>query len=148
MLMNMNASTKSSPLETIIQLARVRAELVRDIDRSSGHGMSFSDLVLVRVVAASPDGRIRRTDLAHALGVTPSAVARQVGPLERMGILARESNPKDARLALVVLTEAGKLVEQEASVIAEERASAILERTWSADERASLTALLARAHPR
>jgi DNA-binding MarR family transcriptional regulator len=146
----MNATAASQPptaLDTILLFARVRAELVRDIDRCvSGHSLGFSDLALVRALAAAPQQRMRRSDLAHALGVTPSAVARQVAPLERIGVVDRESNPKDARLALVVLTEAGQRVEREATAAASERASTLLDATWSADEQAQMRALLERAY--
>jgi DNA-binding MarR family transcriptional regulator len=151
MLMSMttNAAHPASALDTVLLFARVRAELVRDVDRAvSGHSLGFSDLALVRLLAAAPGHRMRRSDLAHALGVTASAVARQVAPLERIGIVARESNPKDARLALVVLTDAGVRVEQEASAAAAERASSVLDRTWTADEQASLADLLARVTTR
>lgn len=135
--------TRYSPLETIVLLTRARAELVRDVDRAvSGHGVGFSDLMLLRQLAAAPDNRMRRSDLAHQLGVTTSNVARQLGPLERIGVVARESNPKDARLALVVLTESGERIVREASAIAEERAAVLLDRSWSGDEQAQLGALL------
>ena len=144
MVMTMN----ESHLDTVLLLARARVELVRDIDRgSSSHGLSLSDLALLRQLASEPDGRMRRTDLARALGVTTSNVARQLGPLERMGMVDRESNPKDARLALVVLTEAGTRVEREASAIAEERAKTALDRTWTAEQQATVAELLALAVP-
>ncbi|MCW2922361.1 MAG: MarR family transcriptional regulator [Thermoleophilia bacterium] len=146
MNMTTNASTSRTALETVTLLARVRAELVREVDRSaSGHGVSFSDLTLLRELAAMPDGRIRRVDLAERLGVTTSAIARQLGPLERIGLVDRESNPKDARLAIVVLTDAGRRTAAEASVFVEERATALLDRIWSPREQAQLDALLAKA---
>jgi DNA-binding MarR family transcriptional regulator len=92
-----------------------------------------------------PDGRIRRADLADRLGVTTSAIARQLGPLERIGVVDRESNPKDARLAIVVLTDAGRRVAAEASVFAEERAAMLLDRIWTSREQAQLDALLSKA---
>jgi L-alanine-DL-glutamate epimerase-like enolase superfamily enzyme len=58
--------------------------------------------------------RLRRVELANRLGVTTSGIARQLGPLERIGLVGRESSPGDARLALVVLTEAGDRVAGEA----------------------------------
>ncbi len=141
----MNTPSRTA-LETVTLLSRVRAELVRDVDRAaSGHGVSFSDLTLLREVSSMPDGRIRRAELAERLGVTTSAIARQLGPLERIGVVDRESNPKDARLAIVVLTDAGRRVATEASVFAEERASLALDRIWSAKEQAQLDALLAKA---
>ena len=37
--------------------------------------------------------RLRRLDLAERLGITPSGVARQLAPLERRGLVGRESHP-------------------------------------------------------
>lgn len=146
MNMNQTPATSRTALDTVTLLSRVRAELVRDVDRAaSGHGVSFSDLTLLRELAAMPDGRIRRVDLAERLGVTTSAIARQLGPLERIGVVDRESNPKDARLAIIVLTDAGRRVATEASVFVEERAAALLDRIWSAREQAQLDALLSKA---
>lgn len=140
MIMN---TTRRTALETITLLSRVRAELVRDVDRAaSGHGIGFSDLTLLRELARTSDGRMRRSDLADQLGVTTSAVARQLGPLERIGVVDRESNPKDARLAIVVLTDAGRRVADESGIVAEERARMLLDRRWSEREQAQLAALL------
>ncbi len=146
--MNQNsaATSSSTALDLVTLLSRVRAELVRDVDRAaSGHGVSFSDLTLLRELAAAPEGRMRRSDLAERLGVTTSNIARQLGPLERIGVVDRETNPKDARLALVVLTDAGRRVATEAGAIADERAAATLDRAWSGEEQAQLEALLAKA---
>jgi DNA-binding MarR family transcriptional regulator len=145
MLMTMNAPSRTSPLDAILLLARARAEVVRHLDRAvSGHGLGFSDFVLLRTLAAAPDGRMRRSDLADALGVTTSAVARQLGPLERIGVVDREANPRDARLALVVLTDAGARVASEATAVAEERAQSVVDGTWNEAELAQLVELLAR----
>jgi DNA-binding MarR family transcriptional regulator len=79
--------------------------------------------------------------------VTPSGVARQLGPLERMGVVGRESNPADARLALVVLTPTGERVADEAVVTARDAADRAFARLWTPAERERLGALLARAAP-
>ena len=140
-----DSTDTATPLDAIMLLARARGEVVRDIDRAvNGHGLGFSDLVLLRALAAAPDGRMRRSELAHALGVTPSAVARQLAPLERMGVVDRESNPRDARLALVVLTDAGARVVGEASATAEERARTTIAHIWNEHELEQLVELLAR----
>lgn len=142
--MSMNAS----PLETVLLLARARTELVRDVDRAvSGHGLGFGDYALLRELRAEPDGRMRRTDLATRLGVTTSNVARQLGPLERIGVVDRESNPRDARLALVVLTDAGRQLVDDATASAEARAEQVLARHFNDEERAQLGTLLHRTVP-
>lgn len=135
--------TSHDALDMVLRVNRARTALTRDIDHaSSSHGLSLGDLALLRLLLDSPDGRMRRSDLARRIGVTTSAVARQLGPLERMGVVDRESNPRDARLALVVLTEAGERVAREASAIADERARAVLDSTWSAQEQQQLAQLL------
>jgi DNA-binding MarR family transcriptional regulator len=141
-----DATTVPSPLEAILLLARTRGDVVREIDHAvSGHGIGFSDFVLMRALAGAPGGRMRRSELASALGVTPSGVARQVRPLERMGLIDRESNPRDARLALVVLTDTGARVLEETTTSAEQRANLTVERIWDERELTQLVELLGRA---
>ncbi|MCW2926084.1 MAG: MarR family transcriptional regulator [Thermoleophilia bacterium] len=145
MMLSMEASSSTSAaLETVLLLSQARTKLVRDVDRAvNGHGLGFGDYVLLRELRAAPDGRMRRTELAERLGVTTSNVARQLGPLGRIGVVDRESNPRDARLALVVLTEAGARLVDEATVSAEARAGDVVARHWNDEERSQLATLLA-----
>ena len=102
-------------LDTLFDLALARTLIARDVDHPlSQHGISLSDLAILRELRAAPDEKLRRSELAQRLGVTPSGVARQLGPLERIGLVDRESHDRDARLALVVLTAAGIRVVDEA----------------------------------
>ena len=94
---------------------------------------------------AAPSQTLRRVELARRLAVTTSGIARQLAPLERIGLVTRESNPTDARLALVVLTARGAEVADEAAATGEEAAREALARLWSPEERAALGGLLGRA---
>jgi DNA-binding MarR family transcriptional regulator len=136
-------STKS--LDTVLDLALARTLVLRHVDVPLGHhhGVSLSDLALLLELRDAPGEKMRRADLAQRLGVTPSGIARQVGPLERIGLVGRESNPRDARLALVTLTDAGKRVADEAAVTAEEAATSALRAIWSDADRERLSKLLA-----
>ncbi|WP_268239352.1 MarR family winged helix-turn-helix transcriptional regulator [Longimycelium tulufanense] len=51
---------------------------------------------------------MRRSDLAHELGMTPSGVTRALVPLERVGLVSREPDPRDARVEPTVFTPAGE----------------------------------------
>ena len=135
----------STALETILSLARTRSQVVRELDHDLGafHGLSLSDLALLLELRAAPEQRLRRVDLANQLGITPSGVARQLAPLERIGVVGRESNARDARLALVVLTDAGRRLTDDALPSAEEIAERVLGARWSASERNRLGQLLA-----
>ncbi len=128
----------------VLDLALARTLVVRDVDNALGayHGLGLSDLAALIELQAAPRGRMRRVELAGRLGVTTSGIARQLGPLERRGIVARESNPADARLALVVLTEAGAKLLAEALETAETEAERALAKRWSLAEQQRLGKLL------
>lgn len=132
------------PLKTVLDLALARTLVLRAVDEPLGHhhGISLSDLALLLELRSAPDGKLRRVELANRLGVTPSGIARQVAPLERIGIVGRESNPRDARIALVTLTDAGRRIADEAQRTAQEAADSALRGIWGQDERAQLAGLL------
>ena len=132
-------------LDTVLDLALARTLVLRHVDEPLGHhhGVSLSDLALLLELSNAPGEKMRRAELASRLGVTPSGIARQVAPLERIGLVGRESNPRDARLALVTLTEAGRRVADEASATAEEAASDALRALWGEADCERLAKLLA-----
>ncbi len=136
----------TTALDTLFDLSLVRTQLARDVDHPlSAHGISLADLAILRELRHEPDQKLRRSDLAQRLGVTPSGVARQVAPLERIGLVARESHDRDARLALVVLTKTGQQIVDEALQTAEAAADRALAARWSDTERERLSKLLSRA---
>jgi len=134
----------NTELSLLLDLALARTLVTRDVDNNLGahHGLGLSDLALLLELRSAPQGKMRRVELANRLGVTTSGVARQLGPLERRGIVARESNPADARLALVVLTEAGERIIEQALPTAEDDAERVLAKYWSPAERQRLGKLL------
>src|SRR6478672_4378904 len=135
-----------SSLDTLFDLSVLRTVLARELDQPlSLHGLSLSDLALLRELRSTDDGKLRRSELAQRLGITPSGIARQVAPLERIGLVARESHDRDARLALVVLTDTGTRIVDDALVTAEAAADRALAARWSDSERERLSKLLSRA---
>jgi len=74
---------------------------------SSIHGVSLRDIMLMLYVKNSPGSKLSRVDLARRLCVSPSTVTRATNPLEKIGLIGRESDSRDARLSYVVLTAAG-----------------------------------------
>ena len=140
----MATPTTSTALSTALQLAYARTVVVRDIDMSLAghHGLGLNDVALLLELHGAPDGRLRRLDLAERLGITPSGVARQLAPMERRGLVGRESHPDDARLALVVLTDAGARVVQDVLPTAEEAAARVIGRIWNEAEQQQALSLL------
>jgi DNA-binding MarR family transcriptional regulator len=143
----MTSVEPTSHLQTVLDLALARTLVLRQVDVPLGHhhGVSLSDLALLLELRSAPGEKLRRVELATRLGITPSGVARQLAPLERIGLVGRESNPRDARLALVTLTDAGRRVSDAAAATAEEAAAAALGAIWGDADRARLAKLLATA---
>ena len=92
-----------------LRLARAYAVLVRRFDSALGshHGISFSDFQLLNHIARAPDGKLRRVDLAERVGLTASGVTRTLLPLEKIGLVTRQTDPRDARVGFAVITPAG-----------------------------------------
>jgi DNA-binding MarR family transcriptional regulator len=143
-MMTIMATSPRSPLDTVLDLALARTLVLRHVDAPLGnhHGVSLSDLALLLELRGAPGEKLRRVDLASRLGITPSGVARQLAPLERIGLVGRESNPRDARLALVILTESGQRVADEARATAEEASEGALSAIWPDADREQLAKLL------
>jgi DNA-binding MarR family transcriptional regulator len=136
----------TSSLDTLFDLSLARTQLARDVDHPlSAHGISLADLAILRELRREPAQKLRRSELAQRLGITPSGIARQVAPLERIGLVARESHDRDARLALVVLTDTGARIVDDALLTAEAAADRALAARWSDPERERLSKLLSRA---
>jgi DNA-binding MarR family transcriptional regulator len=136
----------TTSLDTLFDLSLARTQLAREVDHPlSAHGISLADLAILRELRREPTQKLRRSELAQRLGVTPSGIARQVAPLERIGLVARESHDRDARLALVVLTDTGARIVDDALETAEAAADRALAARWSDNERERLSKLLSRA---
>jgi len=84
--------------------------LERRLDRAlSGiRGISFSEYRLLRELAAHPDARAMRVELAQAVGLTPSAVTRALKPMEKLGLVETLKSDRDARRSLACLTDGGR----------------------------------------
>lgn len=98
----------SASLQLFIRLARVNAIMARRFDGRLGNGLGFNDFVILVALNQSPSGRLRRVDLAESLGLTASGVTRMLAPMEKIGLIRRESNEHDARVSYVSLAPGGK----------------------------------------
>ena len=127
-----------STLDEFLGIRRTLALWENRVDAELGavHGLSLSDFAALHHLAKAPAGQLRRVDLAHRLALTPSAVTRLLGPLERRGIVTREPNEHDARASYTSLTWSGKTLVKNAtatvSAIAESILSSLGERDRAA----------------
>ncbi|GHF53361.1 hypothetical protein GCM10018790_33910 [Kitasatospora xanthocidica] len=135
------------PLDTALRLVRAQTAAVKRFDASLGglHGVSLSDFTVLLHLSQAPGGRMRRVDLAEALGLTASGVTRGLAPLERIGLVTREAAARDARVAYAALTPTGRdrlaeMLHTARQVAADHFAAD----RWSAEDLTLLSALLTR----
>ena len=93
-----------------LRLARANAVLIRRFDSALGshHGISFGDFQLLDHLSRAPGGRLRRVDLAERLGMSASGVTRTLLPLEKIGLVTRQPDPRDARVGYAAVTPTGE----------------------------------------
>lgn len=115
-------------LDFLKTVSAAAANIERQMDSGLGSlfGISFRELRLLDVLDSSPGQRMRRIDLAAAMSMTQSSVTRALAPLERRGIIERESDPHDKRVAYARLTKSGKKLMEHASAAADEKAAWIV----------------------
>lgn len=135
-----------TPFELVVRLTRAQSTAARKIDRTlSTHGLSFSDLLILLHLESAPGRRLRRVDLAEMMGMTASGVTRALVPLERIGLLVREANPRDARVAYAAITRTGRRFAREARETAEDTSTRLFAEHGAAGvDLAPLAALLER----
>jgi DNA-binding MarR family transcriptional regulator len=134
----------SPHLEVVLQLARTQTVVMRRLDQALGayHGASFNDFLLLHHLSQGPGGRLRRVDLAERHGLTASGITRTLLPLEKLGLVERQHEPRDARVAYAAITEAGKTLLGHAHLLAEQVSTELL-RGSSPDELKALSEALA-----
>ncbi|MDP5054543.1 MAG: MarR family transcriptional regulator [Congregibacter sp.] len=93
----------------IVDLWLASERLSARIDHNLGavHGIGYVEFMVLYQLARSTDRRMRRVDLATAIGRTASGVTRLLKPMEKIGLIARDSSDRDARVSLVTLTDTG-----------------------------------------
>jgi DNA-binding MarR family transcriptional regulator len=136
----------ADPLDVCLRLVRVQAAVARRFDSELGpvHGVSLNDLAILLHLSAARGGRMRRVDLAVRMLLSQSGITRALAPLERMGLVARESDPRDARVGYATLTAAGRQKLRDARATAERVSRETFSLGWRESEIDDLTHLLTR----
>ena len=111
---------------------------------SAVHGLSVNEFFLLLHLDRSPLNRLSRVELARRMHVSASTVTRMAAPMEKLGLLSRQVDERDARLSCVVLTDAGKTRLDEANATFSRQADAAFEDRWDKPELEHLSELLNR----
>jgi DNA-binding MarR family transcriptional regulator len=92
------------------------------------------------------EGPIRLTALAAAAGISQPSMTELVQRLERQGLLTRVNDPEDGRVALVGITDAGRVLLDERQRYRRDRLAELLT-DMSPQEEAALTLAMQVALP-
>lgn len=136
----------NAPFAAILNLLDAHARLEERFAGALGsvHGLALKEVLLMMHLERAPLRRLSRVDLARRLHVSPSTVTRLANPLEKLGRVGREPDPRDARLTYVVLTDAGQRLLTEARTTLERLATDTFRDRWTPGEIATLAGLLGR----
>lgn len=130
-------NTISPTLSFFVSLSRIETTLSRKMDAKLW-GLGWSDFLILHALSTAPEGRMRRVDLADAIGFTASGITRLLLPMEKIGLVKRESHIGDARVSYVVIAKGGKAKLEEALMRAEEYCDDLIHQSESIEiERAN-----------
>lgn len=86
--------------------ARVIAQLDHELREKSG--LSLADYDVMATLSAQPDQRLRATELAEQVVISPSTLTRRLDSMEQRGLVVRRRCAEDARGVHVALTPEGR----------------------------------------
>lgn len=133
----------STPVLRLLQSGdAIKARLAGEF--SAVHGLSVNEMFLLMQLEQASLHRLSRVELARRLHMSASTVTRMATPMEKIGLVKRQADERDARLAFVVLTEAGLTKVQEARATFAKQASYVFRDRWTSEDVAVLSDLLGR----
>lgn len=112
-------------LKVLMNMAIAHAVVSRKFDGRLG-SLGFREFLILYHLDRSPEGRMRRIDLAEASGLTASGVTRLLAPMEKIGLVRREADAHDARVSFVTIAQGGRRMLKESLENAEALAMDLL----------------------
>ncbi len=95
-----------------VRLVGAHAAMTRSFnaDLQSSGAITVTDFEALRRLAEATDGRMRRVDLAQAVGLTASGITRLLDGLQAAKLVCKEHCTEDARVTYAVITDLGREV--------------------------------------
>ncbi|GAA6153540.1 hypothetical protein NBRC116587_29610 [Pseudoteredinibacter isoporae] len=111
------------------------AIISKQLDNSLGaiHGIGLTEYMVLLNLMQAPNRALRRIDIAEALARTASGITRMLMPMEKIGLVTKEANERDARVSLVKITPAGEELFKEASTTLDAKSETLLKNIDSTD---------------
>lgn len=130
-------------MSAVTSIIRAQQLLLARIDAAlKPFRLSFARYEMLRLLAFTRAGRMPMASAIARLQVHPTSVTNTVDRLVRDGLLERETHPADGRAAMLVLTDAGRdLVEQATQAL---NAQVFAEPGLTSEDTAELVSIIAR----
>lgn len=103
----------ATELEFFLTLAKLGTVVSRKFDGSLG-GLGWNEFIILHRLSEAPEKKLRRIDLAEKVGLTASGITRLLLPMEKIGLVSKETNADDARVSLVTIAPGGERKLEEA----------------------------------
>lgn len=103
-------NTISPALQFVLDLAKAKTVAQRRFDARLGGGIGLNEFMIMLTLSEAGEEKMRRIDLAEAVGLTASGITRLLAPMEKIGLIQRETNAEDARVSYVTLAKGGKQI--------------------------------------
>jgi DNA-binding MarR family transcriptional regulator len=127
-------------LELFLRMSSSRSVHARQAE-IAGVDLAQPAYVLLRRICV--DGPLPMGELARRVHMDPGATARQVGALERDGLVRRYPSPDDGRVSLVVATPQGERMHQRVARVLDRHMLGVLS-GWAERDRREFARLLGR----
>lgn len=103
-------------MSAVTSVMRAHQLMLAKVDRAlKPFSLTFARYEMLRLLAFAREGRMPMASATARLQVHPASVTNTVDRLERDGLLRREPHPRDGRATLLLLTEYGREVAEEAT---------------------------------
>lgn len=102
-------SKQSTAVTAFARLLSAHATLTRRLSAQleADRGLTISDYEVLLRLSQAPERRLKRTDLAAKVLLTPSGITRLLDGLEAAGLVGRAECAGDRRVTYAVLTDDG-----------------------------------------
>ena len=128
--------------DLVINIINLHSKIQKKVGTAlSAHGIGLSEYLVLNQLYRAKNQKMRRSDLAEQVGLSPSGVTRLLNPMEKIGLVKKEESPRDARVSLVALSETGKTITEEATATFGYSSVSLLE-VLDQQQLSSLSALL------
>tara|TARA_R110000787_G_scaffold52283_9_gene123194 strand:- start:496 stop:942 length:447 start_codon:yes stop_codon:yes gene_type:complete len=111
---------------------------------SAVHGISVNEFFLLLHLERAPANRLSRVEMAKRMHVSASTITRMAAPMEKIGLVGREVDERDARLVFVVATDAGREKLSDALATFAKRSGYLFDDRWDDKEVERFSTMLQR----